>query len=167
MPNSISHKSWYQPTSGKNMAKQTEIWIFPQPHQTFHCFDNFNPETKARLSFSTRAKGPAMATLIASLKKISSCPAGSCKDTAGPASKQRHLIASTVKKNFIARSKFTELREKKNLSPFHWPAQSAKMCVLLEPLNKNKCPRKFAISWVVLLWSLNFTALRFTIQKKS
>ena len=114
---------------------------------------NLKPETQARLSFSTRAKGPAMATLIASLKNISSWPVGSCKDTAGPASKQRHLMASTVKKNFMARSKFKETLEPENP---HWPAQSAKMCVLFEPLNKKKCPRKVWIILGCLAWPLNF-----------
>lgn len=123
---------------------------------------NLKPETQARLSFSTRAKGPAMATLIASLKNISSWPVGSCKDTAGPASKQRHLMASTVKKNFMARSKFKETLEPENP---HWPAQSAKMCVLFEPLNKKKCPRKVWIILGCLAWPLNFVPLAIHLKK--
>lgn len=119
---------------------------------------NLKPETQARLSFSTRAKGPAMATLIASLKNISSWPVGSCKDTAGPASKQRHLMASTVKKYFMARSKFPQKKPWARVPP-HWPAQSAKMCVcvcvLFESLNKKKCQRKVWIILGCLAWPLN------------
>lgn len=127
---------------------------------------NLKPETQARLSFSTRAKGPAMATLIASLKNISSWPVGSCKDTAGPASKQRHLMASTVKKYFMARSKFPQKKPWARVPP-HWPAQSAKMCVCLVWISQQEEMPKKSVDYLGLsCLTSKSCALRFTSQNR-